>query len=178
MGKEKIYLLLMHTNTIPSRFVKLFTRYEYSHVGISLDSKCDVIYSFGRRYVNTILNGGLSIEHKNGEFFCKFNKTKCCIFETEISEESYEYIKRTLKEMEQNIDDYKYDFIGIIPRFFNIPFTIKNRYVCSYFIAELLDKANVYHFDKPNCLTKPKDFENLKGFYEIYKGSYLSYKGN
>ena len=168
----------MHTNTIPSKLVKLFTRYEYSHVGISLNRNCDIIYSFGRRHVNTILNGGLSIEHKHGEFFSKFNKTVCRIFETEISKESYEYIRKTLDDMEKNIDDYKYDYIGIIPRFFHIPFTLKNRYVCSYFIAELLDKADIYHFNKPNCLTKPKDFENLNGFYEIYKGSYLSYKDN
>lgn len=168
----------MHTNTIPSKLVKLFTRYEYSHVGISLNRNCDIIYSFGRRHVNTILNGGLSIEHKHGEFFNKFNKTVCCIFETEVNKEAYDFIKKTLDEMEKTIDDYKYDFIGIIPRFFHIPFTLKNRYVCSYFIAELLDKANIYHFDKPNCLIKPKDFENLNGFHEIYKGSYLSYKDN
>ncbi len=178
MEKRKIYLLLMHTNTIPSRLVKWFTRYEYSHVGISLDKNCYTIYSFGRRYVNTILNGGLSIERKDGEFFRKFNKAVCKIYEKEVSVQQYEFIKSELDEMKKNIDCYKYDFIGIIPRFFNIPVTFKNRYVCSYFIAEILDKADVFHFDKPICLTKPKDFENLNGFHEIYKGSYLSFDEN
>ena len=37
---KKIYILLMHTNTKPSKFVKLMTKYEYSHVAISLEKEC------------------------------------------------------------------------------------------------------------------------------------------
>ena len=40
----------MDTKTIPSRVVSLFTLYRYSHVAISFDKKCDVIYSFNFRY--------------------------------------------------------------------------------------------------------------------------------
>lgn len=67
---KKIYLILMHTNTIPSKLVKFFTRYKYSHVAISLDKNCDTIYSFGRRKVNSILNGGFVIQ-KNKVSFLK-----------------------------------------------------------------------------------------------------------
>lgn len=34
---KKIYILLMHTNTMPARLIRAITRYEYSHVAISLD---------------------------------------------------------------------------------------------------------------------------------------------
>lgn len=173
---KKIYILLMHTHTIPSKIVKAFTSYEYSHVGISLDENCDTIYSFGRRKLNSILNGGFSIENRDGEFFKKFNKTTCKIFEVLVSDEQYEALKIIINDMKENIDAYKYDFIGIVPRFFGIPLTLKNRYVCSYFIADLLEKTNIYKFDKRACLTKPKDFENLEGFKQIYKGSYNEYK--
>lgn len=43
---KKIYILLMHTNTIPAKIIKFVTRYEYSHVGISLEKNCNTIYSF------------------------------------------------------------------------------------------------------------------------------------
>ena len=65
----------MHTYTIPSKIVKIFTNYEYSHVGISLSRECDEIYSFGRKKINSILNGGFVVEKKDGEFFKKFNNT-------------------------------------------------------------------------------------------------------
>ena len=173
---KKIYLLLMHTKTIPSKIVKLFTRYAYSHVAIALDKDCETVYSFGRRKLNSILNGGFSVEKREGAFFEKFNQTDCIIYESNVSKKQYDNLEMTLDDMQKNIEEYKYDFIGIVPRFFGIPFTIKNRYVCSYFIASLLEENGIYKFEKPACLTKPKDFENLNGFKEIYRGKVLEWK--
>ena len=42
---KKIYILLMHTNTIPANLVKFITNYKYSHVALSLDKSCDTLYS-------------------------------------------------------------------------------------------------------------------------------------
>jgi len=167
---KKIYILLMHTYTIPSRLVRVFTNYEYSHVGISLDKKCDTIYSFGRKKLNSILNGGFVVEKKDGLFFKKFNNTKCKIYELEVTKKQYKDLENILKDMEQDNEKYKYDFLGIVPRFFRIPVTLKNRYVCSYFVAYVLDKANICNFTKNVCLINPRDFEKLEGTTEIYSG--------
>ena len=172
---NKIYILLMHTNTIPSKLVKFFTRYEYSHVAISLDKECYTTYSFGRRSLHNILNGGFSIHKKDGKFFNKFNKTVCKIYELEVTNKQYDEVKKILMDMELNIQKYKYDFLGIVPRFFKIPMTFKNRFVCSYFVAYVLEKSNICTFEKKVCLTVPKNFEKLKGSKEIYNGSYLKY---
>ena len=48
-GNYKIYIIQMHTYTIPSRLIKRITNYEYSHIAISLDRNCNTIYSFGRK---------------------------------------------------------------------------------------------------------------------------------
>lgn len=175
---KKIYILLMHTHTIPAKLIKIATRFKYSHVGISLDENCDIIYSFGRRKLNSVLNGGFVIEHKDGAFFKKFNKTQCIIYEVQVTNEQYKDVKNMLNNMQENIEDYKYDFLGIIPRFWGIPITFKNKYVCSYFVASVLEKANICKFNKKVYFVKPKDFENLKGFKEIYKGSYNEYHKN
>ena len=172
---SKIYLILMHTKTIPSKLVKFFTRYEYSHVGISLKKDCDTIYSFGRKKVNSILDGGFVAEHKEGEFFNKFNNAVCKVYEINVSEEQYEKVKKIINDMELNEGKYKYDFKGIIPRFFGIPITIKDRYVCSYFVADVLEKAQIHKFNKNVCFIKPKDFEKLNKCNEIYKGKYSLY---
>ena len=58
---KKIYIILMHTKTLPSKLVKAFTRYNYSHVAISLDPTCYETFSFGRKKVNNILDGGFSV---------------------------------------------------------------------------------------------------------------------
>lgn len=172
---KKIYILLMHTYTMPSKIVKIFTNYEYSHVGISLSRECDEIYSFGRKKINSILNGGFVVEKKDGEFFKKFNNTKCKIYELNVPEEKYLELKKILNDMKRNSNKYKYDFLGILPRYFKIPLTIKNRYVCSYFVAYVLEKSNIYKFTKNVCLINPKDFESLKGFKEVYSGKFKLY---
>lgn len=173
---KKIYILLMQTYTIPARIIKLFTKCQYSHVGISLEKNCQIIYSFGRKKWNSILNSGFSVEHKDGDFFKKFNKTICKIYELEITEEQYSQLKDILYNMENNSNQYKYDYFGLVPRYFGIPFTLKNRYVCSYFIASLLEKTNIHNFEKDIWFITPKDFENIPEFNEIYIGKYLSYK--
>lgn len=175
---KKIYILLMHTNTIPSKLVKFFTRYRYSHVAISLDKSCYTTYSFGRRSLYNILNGGLSIQTKDGEFFKRFNQTVCKIYEVEITDEQYKTVNEILVNMEKNIDDYKYDFLGIVPRAFGIPVSFENKFVCSYFVAHILENANICTFEKDTCLVVPKNFESLDGFNEIYSGKYLQYTGN
>ena len=172
---KKIYILLMHTNTLPSKVVKAFTRYEYSHVALSLTKDCYTTYSFGRKELYNILNGGLSVQEKNGEFFTKFNNTVCKIYEVEVTYGQYKKVREIISKMTTNIDDYKYDFLGIIPRLLGIPVTFKNKFVCSYFVAEILRRAGICDFGKKTCLVVPKNFENLNQLKKIYTGSYLEY---
>ena len=171
---KRIYVLLMHTNTYPSKFVKFMTK--YSHVALSLDKSCHTLYSFGRKKPNTIIDGGFSIENKDGEFFKKFSNAECKIYELDVQDEQYKNLKNNIEDMEENRDDYKYDFLGTAFRYLNIPVTFKNKYVCSYFVASILEKNNIYNFNKETSLIKPQDFENLDGFTEIYAGKYLLYK--
>lgn len=170
---KKIYIILMDTKTIPSKLVKIFTRYNYSHVAISFDENCNTLYSFGRRKLNRVFDGGFIIEHKNGEFFKKFNQTKCIIYEVKISNDKYIELKKIIKNMKENKDIYKYDFLGIVLRYFNIPITFKNKYVCSYFVASLLDEMDIYNFNKRPCFVKPKDFTLVDIFNKIYCGNYV-----
>lgn len=172
---KKIYVLLMHTNTMPAKLIKMATNYPYSHVGISLEKDCNTIYSFGRKKFNSVLQAGFSIESKHGKFFQKFNKTICKIYEIEITDNQYEDLERIIADIIINRNHYKYDFIGIVLRFFGIPVTFKNRYVCSYFVASLLEKAKIYHFKKRVSMVKPQDFEGLLGFQKIYAGRYALY---
>ena len=174
---KKIYILLMQTNTRPARIVRFFTRYKYSHVSISLDKSCYTTYSFGRRKVKSIINGGYIIEKQDGAFFTFFNKTTCRIYELEVSDDKYENLKDLLIDMQQkHYDKYKYDFIGIVLRFFRIPVTRKNKYVCSNFVAYALEKSGIYKFDKKTCMVRPFDFTKIPDTKIIYEGSYNEYK--
>lgn len=171
----KIYIIQMHTNTVPARVVKMFTGYEYSHIAVAKDKSCDTMYSFGRKKINNFLDGGFVVEKKQGAFFKKFKDTKCRIYELNVSRWQYIKIESKLCEMEENIDKYKYDFLGIALRQCKIPITFKNKYVCSHFVAELLENAGICTFGKKVCFAIPKDFEQIEGAKMIYEGKLSEY---
>ena len=165
----------MRTKTSTDRFIRFMTKYDYSHVAISLDKSCEDTYSFGRKKPHSILNGGFVKENKDGAFFKVFNDTTCKIYEVETSDEKYEKLKNIIESMEEKKEIYKYDYLGIAYRFFNIPKTYENRYVCSYFVADVLEKSNIYKFEKDPCFIRAEDFDNVKEFNEIYAGKYHLY---
>ena len=70
---------------------------------------------------------------------------------------------------------YKYDYIGVFLRYIKVPVRFKDKYVCSFFVADILEKANIYKFDKKTCFISPKDFENIPNLNLIYVGNYLKY---
>ena len=173
--KRKIYILQMHSGTIAGKVIRFFTKYRYSHIAISLDRSCEILYSFGRKKLNSILDGGFIEKRKDGEFYRKFNKTECRIYEIEIEEEKYIKLCTILKKMKETPETYKYDYIGIILRFFYIPIVFKNRYVCTYFIAKILRMSKIYSFTKKDYFVVPKDFEEITSKVEIYSGMYSKY---
>lgn len=75
--------------------------------------------------------------------------------------------------MKIHSDLYKYDFIGIVLRFFKITVRFKNRYVCSFFVADVLEKAHICKFNKKSRFVEPKDFEKIDGVKQVYEGKYL-----
>ncbi len=174
--KKYIYVIQMHTGTFPSKLIKFATRYEYSHVVISLDRDCKTTYSYGRKGLHNFLNSGFIEEKQNGAFFKKFDKTKCRIYEIEVTDEQYTYLKSTMKHRKDHAKDYKYDFVGMVLRFFHIPVCFDKRSVCSQFVAEILEKCNVASFEKPTYFMKAQDFDNLGKSKTVYEGLYLDYQ--
>lgn len=113
------------------------------------------------------------MEHKSGEFFSKFKDTICRIYELDVTIEQYNALKKIINYMKKNKEIYKYDYIGVFLRYIKVPVRFKDKYVCSFFVADILEKANIYKFDKKTCFIKPKDFENIPNLNLIYVGNYL-----
>ena len=174
----KIYILQMYSTTIPSRLIRLFTHYKYTHIAISFDKNCNTLYSFGRKKFDSILNAGFSIENKKGKFYRKFKDTLCRIYELTVNKEQYIKLKKDILSIKKESSKYKYDYTGIVARFFRITIYFRNKYVCSYFIAELLQRAGIYKFEKESYFIEPKDFEKLDNLKEIYCGKYINYNVN
>lgn len=176
VNMRKVYVIQMDTKTIPARIISLFTMYKYSHVAISFDRNCDVTYSFGRKSLYSIFSGGFVMESKSGKFFKRFRDTNCRVYEVEVTNRQYRDLVRIIRYMKKNKNIYGYDYLGIILRYLRISVVFKNKYVCSYFVAELLEEANVCNFNKSTFNVRPKDFEGIDGLNLVYTGKYAMYR--
>lgn len=174
---KEIYILQTHTGTIPSKVVRLFTKYEYSHILISLDNTFTKMYSFGRKTLNNPLNGGFVIENISGKLFTKFHNTFCRIYKLKITRQQFIDLSNELKIFEDDRDEYKYDFLGIFTRYIHHPIKRNYYYVCSQFVAEVLSKANIYTFDKPFEDITPQDFESIPNTEIVYIGKLNQFEG-
>ena len=170
---KNIYIILSYTGTIMSKIVKLYTRYEYSHVSISMDKNISNMYSFGRKSIYNMFNGGFVIENKYSKFYKKFKNTKCIIMELTVTKEQYNNLKEILDYYKENIEIYKYDIVGVFLKPFNINFNRKNYYYCTKFIKEILENSNIYKFDSD--FIKPINFMDIPNKKIIYQGKLVSY---
>ena len=165
----------MSSRTIPDTVIRKITGYKYGHSALSLSIDCKNLYSFGRRKVHSILNGGFTIERQDGLFYTFFNETTCTIYELEVTDEQYMKLHAVLDQMVYRMSTYNYDYLGIILRYFHLPVSFKKRFVCSSFIARLLKMTGIYEFDKPDFYVRPSDLRTIPGLKEIYTGKYRDY---
>ena len=122
------------------------------------------------------MDAGFVEEHKNGKFFSKFKETNCRIYELDVNEKQYKKLKKRILYMKDHEELFKYDYIGIFLRYFKLPIIFKNKFVCSYFVAKLLEDAEICKFPKECHFIEPRDFESIDNLNEIYTGKFLLYK--
>jgi len=171
-NKKKIYIVFSQTNTILARIIKLITKNEYSHVSLSFDEKCKIMYSFGRKYDSNPFYGIFKIENINEGLFKKTN-AKIAIYELDISEKTYKNIKRNIKKIEQN--NKGYNIFGLILAIFD--FRIKRKkYYCSEFVYKVLAEDNVKIIKKTDKAIRPIYIKNnLENSKLIYTGRVNNY---
>ena len=172
---KKIYIVQTHSSTRVSKIIKVFTKSEFTHVSISLNKKLTKMYSFGRRVVKNPFNSGFVVEKLTGEFYKKYSNTHCRVFEIDITYFQYMSLKNILKKYEKDPMKYGYDIIGLLTRIFRVSVNRKNKYVCSQFIAQLLEDSDIYSFNKNNLKVKPSDFNDLP-YKIVYIGKLVDYQ--
>lgn len=170
---KHIYLILMHSGTLPATLVRAVTGYPYSHAGLSLSPDCDPFYSFGRRSLYCFLNGGFVCQRGADPFFRRFSNTHCRILALPVTGDQHARLLALLDAFSGEPERYRYDFMGAVLRaLLHRPISFRNRYVCSQFVAELLERADIHHFGKPACMAVPADLAAIPGARERYVGPY------
>lgn len=170
MNYKDLYIVFSRTGTLFSNIIALFTKKEYSHVSISLDSSFNKMYSFGRKIPEKMLPAGFVEENLYDGVFAMFPNSRCLVYKISITTEQYESIKNELNTFINNKDDYKYNILGTATTLINKPLPRKNYYFCSQFVSEVLIKSGVYKTDKLPELIQPMDLLDIPNKTLVYEG--------
>lgn len=172
MEERNVYILLTDTGTIFTRMIKFFTKQPLNHASISFDSQLRDVYSFGRKQrVNPFVGGFVSEDIRKGLFL----EAECALYSCSVTEEQYQLMVSKVKEIEEEKDDYKYNFLGLFAVLFNKNLDRDKAYFCSQFVATILDESGIdLHFNKPLSLVTPHDLNNLSSFQVEFQGKLSS----
>ena len=165
---KKIYIVLTHTGTMLSRIIKYYTKDEFSHVSIALDSELEEMYSFGRLNPYNPFWGGFVHERINGGTFK--------VYSLLVEDEQYNRMKKIIAYFEENKDKYKFNIIGLICVSIHKKIGRKNTFYCAEFVKHVLKSAGVLEVNKLPLIIKPENFKEIENLKLEYKGLLKKYK--
>lgn len=173
MESKVVYVVLSMSGTKFSRFLRFFSKLEFTHASLSFEKDLSTLYSFGRKKVRMPWIAGFTIEHPNTGIFGLYD-ADCEVLELKLSEKDYNSLKCYVDKVLENGDFYRYNFKGLIYTYFNRPQSLNRRFTCTQFVATALNKGGNIKFDKDVSLVLPIDYYSLP-CKSIYKGKLKKY---
>ena len=161
--KWYVYILLMRYPDNFSRAVRFFTRMRYSHASVGLGGANGTFYSY------VIKGFRRELPEKHPTF--RQAEVPCRLYKLAVSEKIYEAVKTALAEHEKQATRYRYTVFGMILSLLRITYKRKNRYFCSQFVSEMLEKAQAVPLHKPSARYLPDDFMKMAELELCFTGN-------
>lgn len=168
---KDIYIVLSQTRSIVSRLIRLATGDMYTHVSIGFEDEPDATYSFGRIFPHNPLWGGFVRESASFGTMRRFRDAEVAALRIRVDDGAYERMRRHVLAMYERRRQYGYNYIGLFTAKFGIAHRSENRYYCSEFLKELLEKFGVVTEGELSEIVRPVDFLNIRCGELIYRGS-------
>jgi hypothetical protein len=172
---EEIYIVLSQTGTRFSRMLHLFNRFPYNHASIALDGTLSELYSFGRQCLWLPIASGFVREHPGRGIYRRYGDTLCAVYRVPVAEESFRRLEAAIRAFEEKEWTYRYNFIGLLTILAGIPLHRSRHFVCSQFVAYVLQQSGLWALEKDISLARPQDFSKLPGARLVYQGRLNDY---
>lgn len=171
---RSIYIVMSCNDTLAGKLIrnrgklKFWNRYEgdcYGHVSLSLDPSLENMMSFARKDINNPLDSGLVEEDIHKGIFARSGiKSKIAVIKIAVSDIQFTKIKNLMKENWKKKNILRYNFLALFSMLLiGRGIEVENRYICSHWVAELLEKSDIFSGEK-----RPKDMRPLD-YYDIFK---------
>ena len=172
--KRSVYVVVTRTGTGPARAIRLISRMPYTHVSLSGDASLHQLYSFCRSYTPLPFPATFNTELIGEGTFGKFSNIPCEIYEIPLTDEQYSHFQCLIAHFSDCRKLYSYSILGLLRVKLQIESELQKKFVCSQFVAYVLDECGV-KLDKSPCLYSPDDLRYIPDAKLIYRGELNQY---
>lgn len=164
---KKITILLVRYPGAMADWMVRHTQFDYTHASIGLEEDLNTFYSF--------MHKGFIVEKATRYLKPNREPFPCALYEIEVSRKTYRRVKKLLLAYHARKKFLQYTHFSLFWCFLHIPWRLPNRYFCTMFVAEVLQRGNVVHLPKHCAICLPKDFHNLKETQLVFTGDMQSF---
>ena len=152
---QKIYISLIRTGSPVGKFVAKMMKDDVTHAAIALDRNLDTLHSFGRVSEWNPIMGGFRKETYRTGYYSRMKDLPGVVMEMDVTDNQYALATRIIKTFIRNKNQYRYSFAKLISNLFGIEVQ-DDGFICSEFVAYVLQEAGVVSFNAPLSLVRPQ----------------------
>ena len=156
MENHSLNIVLSKTVTKIGSMIRTVVGGEYNHCSFFIDDEVDAVYGFSRKYRKLWYTGCFTLE--NPIYYEDYK-----VYEIPISNSQYGGLQNRIDDMNSNVRMYNYISAMLIPA--KIPVESDGSFICSTFVADLIDKYTDIELDKDLRLYTPMDVFELLSRY-------------
>ena len=150
--KHTLNIIVSRTTTTIGKMIRGVIGGNYNHCSFYIDGDVSKIYGFSRRYAEFWFTGCFTQE--NAVHFEEYQ-----IYAVPLEDEKYQRLDEELVEMKSHTNVYGYFNALMLPA--GISVDSDNGYICSTFVADLIDKYTEVMPEKEVNLHSPTDIFEL-----------------
>lgn len=139
MDQNQLYLMISRTDTGIGKVIRLFTRYEYNHVSLTLDSEFHRWVSFARYVQGVPLAGGF-VEESAERFRAMEGPVYVRIYRLELTPERYARLESLFAQAGDPNNGLIYNTFGFLATAFGKRLHIPGAYTCLEFAGTVLER--------------------------------------
>lgn len=166
--KYPIFIILTKGHTILSKIIFKATGDEHSHASISFGIGLNKIYSFGTKKLNPKREMGFVMTSYDSSIWGDI-PTEYDLYVTFVDGPSRHKMYQKLQYFTSNADKLKYHWAGLVKIFFNIKATTNQQYICSRFVAAILNTGGV-KLERDESLYRPSQLRDVYNVEHVISG--------
>ena len=166
---QPVFIILTASENLFAKTIRLFTKSNFSHATIALNSELDKLFSFDARgFVDDGLNELTKISttyyYSAYMFIC--------------TQDEYNIINNIIEGFETQKDSFKYSIKGIINFIFGKKTEYEGEWFCSEFVSYLVNAVSPNTLKKHYSLYSPEDLRHTHKFIKLDEGFIKNFKSS